>query len=370
MVAGAVFGLCFYNFIVFFLYYKYKKYGDAPIPDVNYWGVILLFVLFGVYGVQFGDYPHYAEEVGEVYKDYFRYSGDSWQEGHRLGPLYNNLVVFCRGNYDMWRFVWFAVEFWGIGYILRNLHHNNYQALLIFACSAMFSVCAGRVSWGIAFYFFGMYAFLKTREIKYLLFVGLSFFAHKSMLALLVIMPLVLIKENKKLIILSCILVPILAGLFANILVGILQFSLVDESTAMYLERGYFDVERENVWGGSFLARVHHTFERLPLYYLVLTLIIGLFFRRIHLRSYAKRFCNLIVALFAISHVALLADIGSASLYFRFLFMLYIPIFIVIYLELGRYFLQKNGYRGYIIMLWLAFNFNYLQSIYYYSLGS
>lgn len=368
MVAGAVFGLCFYNFIVFFLYYKYKKYGDAPIPDVNYWGVILLFVLFGVYGVQFGDYPRYADIIQDVYQDYLKYSGDSWLQGQHMEPLYNRLVVFCRGNYDLWRLIWYATEFIGVGYILKTIHHNNYQTLLLFACTALFSVCAGRVSWGIAFFYFGVYAFLQSQKYRYLFFVVLSVFAHNSMLVLIATLPLLFFKNNKKMLLISVISIPILAGILEMLLQNFLQLSFLNQDLAYKLENNYMQGDRVGNFGYSIGEKIQQTVERVPLYVLILLLFKDVLLRRIHLPAYSQRFLNIIIAIFSIAHIALLATFGSAALYGRIFYMLYIPVFILLFIDQCKIY-QYKSYKWYVWSLWLAFNLNYLKAIYYYSIG-
>lgn len=360
-------GLLFYNCIVAYLFIKYKRYGKRPISPCNYWMVIWTFVLFGVIGVQLGDYPHYEEIVHDVYKQSLFYSGDSWMENLHMEPLYNRLVVLCKGNYFLWRLLWVTAEFLAFGVMLKRLGHNNYQSLFVFSVCTLFSACAGRVSWGVVFFFFGLYTFFQTKEYKYLCFVFMSFFAHDSMLLLFVLTPVLLIRSNKKMILISIIMVPFLVGLFEVVLQNMLQFSFLPEAMVYKLSSNYIETERSSNLGDSIGEYIHHLCERIPLYYLIIQYFIDVIKKRIVVSYEFQKFFNLIIILFALTQVAFLSDFGSASLYVRFFYMLYIPMFLLVYCSSGWYYFRTIGFKLCMFLLWAAFNINYLKAAYYYS---
>lgn len=366
---NALLGLLFYNGIVAYLFIKYKRCGSQPISTNNYWRVIWIFVLFGVIGVQFGDYPHYEEIVHDVYKQSLRYSGDSWMEGLHMEPLYNRLVVLCKGNYFLWRLIWFTVEFLAFGVMFKRLGHNNYQSLFVFSTCALFSVCAGRVSWGLIFFFLGFYTFFQTKEYKYLCFVLISFFAHNSMLVLFALTPVLLIRSNKKIIFISIIMVPFLVGLFGVALQNMLQLSFLPEAITHKLSTNYMDTERTGNLGGSIGEYIYNLCGRIPLYYLIIRYFIDVIKKKIVVPYKSQKFFNLIIVLFALTQVALFSDFGSASLYVRFFSMLYVPIFLLVYCSNGWYYFKTREFKLYMFLLWTAFNLNYFKAAYYYSVG-
>lgn len=363
-----ILGMIFYNAIVGFLYVNYRNKKDRPLPNRKYWFIIAVFILFGTIGIQLGDYPHYRMLVQDVYQQSLRYSGNSWLNGLHMEAIYNYLAVWCKGNYFLWRLAWYFVEFSAFGLMFKRLGHNNYQSLFVFSTCAMFSVCTGRVSIGIVYYFFGLYTFLVTKEYKYLIFVALSFFAHNSMLALLIILPVVLIKNSRTIIVASIIAAPLLIGAFGYFLQELTQNAILPEELIYKLGNNYMDSERSGNYGGSIGEIIQKSFERIPLLFLSVWLVYNVLKSKIKFSLELKRYLNVVLVLLLYVIVAFFADFGGASLFERFMVMLYVPMFLLVYCS-KQVNIKKKYLNAYMFFLWMSFNLNYLKAAYYYYVG-
>ena len=134
-------GLVFYLFLVLYLKKKSSFQYSRSLNSVDLLNLLFIFVLYGVFGLCFGDFWGYGALVSHAYKTYQLVGGDEWVTYLHMEPLYNYLAVFCQGNYFLWRAVWFIVEFSGLIYFFKRLNIVTYEFFYILSICALFSIC-------------------------------------------------------------------------------------------------------------------------------------------------------------------------------------------------------------------------------------
>lgn len=367
-------GLFFYLWIILYLRINSIKNKTRYIVESNYKFLLLIFIFYGTFGICYGDYWGYGQLVENAYKTYLSYHGEEWDRYIHMETIYNYLAVLCQGNYHLWRLCWFSVQFCGIFFLLKKFGCNNYEAFYVFALFPLQSICGGRVSWGIAFFWLGLFAFLKFKKLKYLFFLVAAAFSHTSMLLLFVLLPLMFVNVNKKIVITFIVLVPTLAVALGDMLETMmdnlaLMSSLSSASTLESKISMYQNDANEAYWGQSFGEFIHLLVSRLPLYYLVCRVLYDYFRGKINFDSSGKKLFNITFFLFAYTCVVLIAELGNASFYGRFFVMLYLPIYVLTYVMNRGYYMRKIDYRCCVYLFFLSFVFLYMKAIYYYSVN-
>ena len=369
---ACLFGFIFY--VSFVLYFRNKRnvFYRQEISRTHYRYIVFFLILYGVIGLCFGDFWGYGALVQKAYNTYLSYSGPDWDQYLHMEHLYNYLAVVCKGNYLMWRLIWFTVEFCGVAFILKRLSLNTYESLYIFSTCALYSICAGRVSWGIAFYWLGLYAFCKTREKKFLLFVFASFFSHNSILLLVALLPFLFIKISNKVILAVPIFIPSLSAIFSSTLNDLmLQLNMINSTDVEMLSRKleeYQNAESFNLWGGSLGEFIQYLLARIPFYYMFILFLYKKIKREIVLTDSGQKIFNVMFMLFVYTCVILTARIGSASFYDRYLMMLYVPLYLLVYGEHKDNFIHRRDIKICLFLMFLSVVVSYLKSTYYYSI--
>ena len=367
--------LFFYIYIIVYFRNKQKKYGSISINRKHHVTIAIIFILFGVFGVCFGDYFEYGALVKQAYQVYKSYGGSGWYAYLHMEPFWNYLAVFCHGNYTLWRLIWFIIEFSGVIYVFKRVNLNNYNALLVFSMFPLQSICGGRVSLGIAFFWLGLYSYLITKERKFLFFMLVSLFTHNSILLLFALTPLAIIKVNKLRLIAILFIIPIIASFLNDLLENTVNYiPLVSGSTyTEFIEArfnyGLSDEEASSYWGGSILEKIQATFLRLPLYYLCIKLFIDYFKGRLSLPGRTIYFFNLAFYLFVFTCVVLFGGVNSVSLYQRYFMMLFLPFFLIMYGLNSELYKKKKDFQICIFLIFLSFIVEYIKAIYYYSIN-
>ena len=321
------------------------------------------FIIYGVWGIQMGDYPSYAEIVQDVYNrgKYLSDYEDSWLS--HMEPIYNWLAIQCKGNIHLWRLVWFTVQWLGMGYMLWKLKVNNYEAILVFILLVFYSVNSGRVSWGIGYFFLSLYLFLSTHQKRYLLFLVLSYWAHTSMILLFSLLPILLVKFNRNRILVVILLIPVLVSVMNYVFD---EFLLVNQFDNEYLNRKlntYGNNEfGASIWGETIVEFISVFIYRFPLY-VILYIVISFYLKlQVHLKDSIIRYFSFVFILFIYTCCAYFSNLKSGSFFNRYLMMLYLPSFVLIF-ELGL--LKHKLLRRMLLVFWYFTNSQYLLYLYY-----
>ena len=360
--------LMFYNFLILIIRNGYKRYGTTTIPIKSYLVLLILLIIFGIWGLQMGDFSHYEEIIERIYAR----SGDSYDiKGiwlSHMEPQYNYLAIFCKGDHILWRAIWQIIEFTGLFYLLSKLKMNNYEALYMVTLFSLQSITAGRVSWGIVYFWLGLYLFLETKEKKYLLFVAVSWLAHTSMILLFALLPLILIKPSKKLVILTLFLMPAFIYLFEYVMTN-LNIISTDNELLEYKLDNYTNTEYEttSAFGGSGMSNIAFLLHKPALYVTIFMFISTFVKNRINLTESQKRFMTLWGAVLIFTIAALFANVGSASYYQRYTMMLYLPTLLLFYKASGEELKDRSLFRKCLFILWLSYNFEYIKAMYYFN---
>ncbi len=362
-------GLFFFILLVLYL----KSNSNNYLNRIQYKRLYIIFVLFGVFGVSFGDFWSYASLVEEAYKAYQSYQGDDWHRSLHMEPLYNNLAVFCGGNYFLWRFVWYIVQYFGIFYMFKCLKIDNYRMIYLFSIFALFSVSGGRVSWGISFFWLGFYTFYKTKNKKVLLYFFAALFSHNSIILLFLILPFIFVRVKKTYALITLFLIPSLAFLVSDLINTLLdQLELLGSAYDADKLAGhiYFYQNSQDLsfWGRSIGEIIVNLLSRFPLYYVFLVYLYNYHKKNILLSDAGEKLLRISYTLFLFTLVVLFAKLGSVSFYERYLIMLFLPVFLLTCVESGNFFLKRKDFKFCIFLMFTSDVFAYLKSIYYYSI--
>lgn len=366
-------GLIFYLSLVLFFINKSSYQYKRSLSGTELFVLLFMFVLYGVFGLCFGDFWSYGALVGEAYERYkLTGGGEGWATYLHMEPLYNYLAVLLHGNYYLWRAVWYIVEFSGLIYLFKRLNVATYESFYLLSICALYSICAGRVSWGITFYWLGIYTFYRTRDYKILLFVAASFFAHNSMILLFAMLPLSLLKINKTIVVLSLLILPSISAIFGDFLNDITEqltmLSDLDSANAMSIKlETYKNAESFQMWGRSIGENVQYVVSRIPLYYMILVFVRNVLNKKIKLTKGGAKLFSVMFFLFDYTCIVLVAQIGSASFYDRYLMMLYLPIFILMFIECRPCFVNRRDIKICLFLLFFSVVISYVKSAYYYS---
>lgn len=367
-----LYGLLFYLFIVVYLKNKARIYGQKRLTSSQAKVVFAILSLFSVYGLCFGDYWGYGALVHQAYETYMGFSGDKWYLYLHMEPIYNMLSVICYGNYSLWRFVIFGGEFLCLIYLLKSSKILNYETLYVFALFCLYSICAGRVSWGIVCFWMGLYTYIQTLQKKYLLFVAAAIISHYSLLLLFALIPFMFVPINRKIALILLFIVPSLSVFFGSFL-DEFQSQLLgydDSSTVLVFStklKDYQDLDSFKLWGSSVGETIHFSLSRFPLYYVMFLLMYYRFSGKICFSRLQSRLFNITFFLFLYTCIVLFARIGSASFYDRYLMMMYLPVFLLTYGLNRDFFMRRRDFRFCLKLMCISFVALYIKAVYYYS---
>ena len=285
------------------------------------WGSLLLFVLYAFWD-----------------SDYFtmRYTFYKGLDKDFRDPLYYYLSFISFGSYTIFRLI-----VWGTALLLfyktiKNFKLSPNYCAFVFAIFFMLTFSYGRVSLGMALYFYGISCLLmrnnndKSKLFKGIFFIVCSYWGHRSMIVPILLTPLIKYPLNKKIVIgLSCIcgvlsgIVPILLTRFASGDVDMGENLSAVQSAAEQFSSYDWEVVRN--WKFQLITML----RRYSFYILIIYILWKTLFSKdsINISPIAKRLLTLscgitIVALAILSVPGMGADIIG----YRYLYMVGIPL--------------------------------------------
>lgn len=330
--------------IVFIVAY-YNRNRSYPVQVT--WILALIFCLYA-----FWDTDYFS----------FRYSFYTSLEGHR-DPLYYYISLISFNSYTIFRLL-----IWGTALYLFKRTVDRFDisynvAAYIFTIFFLLTFSYARASLGMAMYFYGLSFLIKPNQenrfwsiVWGLIFVGCSYYGHRSLMALILLTPLAFVKLNKKSFITIVVIGAMLSGLAATLLSDLISGTLIlsdDFGAAGEAAEQYANIEVEKVYNWKFTLMRNLRFWS---FYVAMAYIAWkiAFSRDSKLISdEIKRLATIClgILIFAISFMAL-PSWGAEIIGYRYLYMLGIPICIIVsYLVTYKY--CKS--QALLLLLLLAF---------------
>lgn len=357
---GATFEMYLYCFMLYcFLVSLFFRGNVTHIyeQENNKTRTILLFcglLLFALTSFMNGDFFHYYEFMSE-YKT--RVYGD---QERGLEIFYQYLIYFINGNYPLFR-----LAVWGSSLILivfaaQKFRVNVYHTLFIILAGYIIVFSYARATLAMAVLSVGLvlasiaslYPFFKRfrSTLVAILIIISSIYFHRSMLPIIFIaFGWILMPWKRQLSRYSLWLFPVLVAICSMILniafeEVFLMANTIDDQTGM-LDKAEFYAEQEavetNVNGHIRLA-LHYSVFFVPF------VIISIFFRSTQtvrmLDNHIIWLYQAIYLLFVFATSFLFVDMDSNVLFYRYLYMTFIPLTILIVYLKDRRLLEKRHY--------------------------
>ena len=325
--------------------------------------MLFLFGFFTVTHCMKGDFFHMMEKV----YDYVYIEG-SYNYGEVVYPI---IGEFVHNNYFLFR-----VIVWGGSFLLflltakrMKLNPYNAAALLILTHAITFSYARATAS--MAVYFFGL-SFLcnppKKRIFGYVFgitLILLSFYFHRSALAMIFLTVMLLVPLNKRTIILLLFFIFIIASLFKDYFETIAYSFDIDEVMQDKLQN-YSDRSLNSGLAATLLSFFDYLSFLIPAFYCSKVIY---FTNKYSVPSYLKRLCGVAIGLVFTSFVFYLQGSSYITFYYRILYMSMLPLtFLMTYIWNNRLLIKKQFLLCILPGVFYHFS-QYLYSIYLANLG-
>lgn len=315
LVFGTFLNIIVYNILSIFAFQNAGKniYNKVVINFI--WGIILFFCIYPFFS---GDWLHYREKI--IYFYYYRATD--------LEPIYTSIMDYVGLNYFAFRFI-----IWGSALIFLKLLFSRLKifetrTLLIFIIWGLLFYSYPRVSLGLSILFYGYSLLIRPINRKFIsyvlgiLLIILSCSFHKSIISLAVIIPFTLFPITRKLV---CMFI---FGAFLGVyFINNYLLSLKDITTI--IEGGNYFIKEANAI--SLGQQIVNFVLRIPI--IVISVIIAykvLFRKQLHLNSYIYKFLSYLILILLLSFVFFFSDISNLTLFYRTLYMAFIPLSIVL----------------------------------------
>lgn len=334
------------------LYYLFPLLCNKSRKDNGYtltWLFLLFLCLYGLYS---GDWLHYREKL-----DFYGMYDASGME-----PIYDTILFYTQSNYILFRFFVWGMALIVLRALFRRLAINSFNILGFFVIWGILFFAYARVSLGLSLLFYG-YSFLvkpsrKRRFIGYLwgaLCIVSSIFCHKSLAVLILILPFTFTSLYRKRFLFYCCCCVVLIFIINRFILPYVDIYL------MQMDGGsYFSAEANAKPLGK---RIVDFSVRAPLFILMIYLIYKLVWKRKQ-KVFSKemqRYFMFAVLIFLVSLTFLFSDIKSPILFYRILYMIFIPIAIILseaYLILSKRVVLLCTLMAYLGgNMWLAYSF-------------
>ena len=222
--------------------------------------------------------------------------------------------------------------------LLKRLEINNNISLSIFVIWGLYLYAYPRVSLGLSLFFYG-YSILITikdgenvfmKNFKGIFLILFSCLFHKSMLVLLLILPFSFITFTRRrigLLLVSFVFVAIIVHFFLGMITT--NFGEVDGAGMEYLSG--------DVASGSSLGyRISAIFHRAPIFIMILSFVYNYSIRGYYryLSDVTQRFYSFSLCIVTLALVFNVIPLPSNVLYYRVLYMIFIPLVCLMYKSL------------------------------------
>lgn len=360
----------FYNIILFIFYVQYRR-GLYYINKQHLVFYTVLLIAFGTYGGGEGDYLHYKEIVEEIHTlgDVFIYTS--------MEKQYNYLAYLLDGNYHLWRFIVYSIQFIGLGWFLKKAKLNTYPVLVTFTSLFLVTSVYGRVYWGGIYYFMGLYLLIEKKNPFYLIAILLCFVSHTSNLILIALLPLGFIRLRRWYFLIIICSAGIILALFNDYFNLLIESGGVDG--AEYLNSKLSNYSKStnylnNFFGNSIGEKIIFLLRHIPILFILLSIF------KLFMTSYNRyksiykplqRVINVYLGINLVALVFLFADMNNGTYFYRVLAMTFFPLTLILpsMIRIGN--LRAKTFNLYILMFILTTEASYFKDLYYaYSEGN
>jgi hypothetical protein len=310
--------------------YKLSNYKSWEGIKIGYLMVWILLFYFCVEARYSGDWIHYREHVEAISSGFLAFSG--------MEPVYKGIILLLGGNYIAFRMVVWGVALLFLYKLLKRFEINNNITLSIFVIWGLYLYAYPRVSLGISLFFYGYSILITTKDnertfkknFKAIFLILFSCIFHKSMLVLLVIVPFSFVKFTRRrigLLLVAFVFVTIILYFFLGIVTN--NFGEMDGAGMEYLTG-------EMTASSTFGYRISAILHRAPIFIIMLSFVYNYSIRGYYkylsgVTQHLYSFCLCIVA-FALVFAVL--PLSSNVLYYRVLYMIFIPLSCLMYKSL------------------------------------
>ncbi len=323
-----------FNFVLMNIIFAFT-YLNRKSPYVGHmgWLLLLVFCLFAYWDT---DFFTFRETFYTELKDF-------------RDPLYYYIGEISLGSYTIFRLL-----IWGTALYLFKKTLNRFEisqniAAYIFAVFFLLTFSYARVSLGMAMYFYGLSFLIRPSQnsrfwgiIWGLIFVGCSYYGHRSLMVLILLTPLSLIKLDKKSFFVIAVIGMVFSGLAATLLSEIIAGTLIlsddfggaGEAAEQYAN---IEIEQEYNWKFELMRNLRFWSFYVALAYIVWKIAFSHDSRLIS--DGIKRLATLClgILIFSVSFL-MLPSWGAEAIGYRYLFMLGIPTCVILsYLATREY---------------------------------
>lgn len=322
--------ICTLFFVVLLLYAVFNKNNTK---DRNIFYPHILILIFCVFAFWSQDYYHYIESLSVI-----DYRFPKSEQANHLEQLYIWIAYFVNGHYTLFRLC-----VWGLAYILfvktlKNFEVYNSQSIALFIVYFLLMFSYARVSLGMASLFYGISLLLKTDKSRIiniclgLAMLYLAYNAHKSMFLVIAISPLILLRYNKYTVPIIALCAMLTAWLYSDMLISeiLISDTVNDEYGELIQESANYYIAAETIQLG-----VVGLFERLLQVFTLIVPIVYCFTNtkaNNYISSNFKLRClvnySLLISLISIALGIIISF--ESPLFYRFVYMTYIPNIIIL----------------------------------------
>lgn len=310
--------------IVFLFSYICRRKRE---PVFFTWLLVLVFVLYAFWDTDYFSFRTIFYTTAEIVN--FR------------DPFYYYLSLISFDSYTFFRLL-----IWGTGLLLfakiiRRFEIPYNFSIYIFAIFFLLTFSYARVSLGMAMYFYGLSYLLKPSRfhkiggfIWGLIWIGCSYFGHRSLAALILLTPLAFIKLDKKRFVYIAIIGAAIGVVTAYLIAGLMSgsLSLGDSMGAAGEAADHYtsiEVELELNWKFKLMRLLRFSSFYIALAYIVWKTVFSQSSR--YIRPEMKQLATFCLGLlvFAVSFFTTPA-LGADVIAYRYLYMLGIPLCVII----------------------------------------
>lgn len=300
--------------------------------------LFLLFFVAALIGLQNGDYIHYKDLVKEAasYNQTSLFENDVFMH---MEPIYNILARFVGGNYLLWRSVVFGGAIVIIFSLVPRIGFNNYCFILYLVLIYTDGLIVGRLSWGVVLFFCSMVLLKQTNNYWYIFLLLASLMAHKCLLILVALVPLIFLKFNKKFIFLGAVGFFVLSSLldifFSDISV---MNDMVEDSSRILSSYIEGDDVYISVFGRSLGEKIIYIPRFIAVFLVVIVMTRRIVFQKATVPNYMHALMITVSSLFLLAFTVSIGSYGDGTLAYRYLQISYFPcVFIISFSIVNKY---------------------------------
>lgn len=351
----------FYNLLLFIFYIHYRE-GHFFIKKSHLISYTILLIAFGTYGGGEGDYVHYKEII-EQHHSLFDVAYSTGME-----PQYYYLAYLVDGNYNLWRFVVFSIQFVGMSWLLYKAKINTYPIYLCFVSLCLVSSVYQRNFWGQIYFFLGVYLLIEKKNPFFLIIIALCYVSHTQNIVLLGLLPLAFIDTKKWHLLLALVLLGTISSVIKDNFTSIIDSGGIEGADYVNERMTTYSKSETGNFGESFGEFLLFLFRYVPLGIIFLTWLKILFKSRgkylLFYKPY-RRVLNISIGIVLSSFVILFASLGGGSFFYRILGMILFPFSILIPYMVSTRTIKKKTFDLFIHLFVITTEFSYMKDVYY-----